>query len=74
VDDQRGEDSKIGGESERDQNQQATYRVELMIENADGLLRPGMTAYARIEFGRQMVGRILLHKIKQALRPELWML
>ena len=74
MDDQRGEDSKIGGESERDQNQQATYRVELMIENADGLLRPGMTAYARIEFGRQMVGRILLHKIKQALRPELWML
>jgi multidrug resistance efflux pump len=65
---------KIGGESELDQNQQAVYRVELMIENAEELLRPGMTAYARIEFGRQMVGRILLHKIKQALRPELWML
>jgi putative peptide zinc metalloprotease protein len=65
--------SKIGGESERDQNQQATYRVELMIENTDGLLRPGMTAYARIEFGRQRVGRILLHKIKQVLRPELWL-
>jgi putative peptide zinc metalloprotease protein len=70
----RGEVSKIGGESEVDQNQQATYRVELMIENSDGSLRPGMTAYARIEFGRQMVGRILLHKIRQALRPELWML
>ncbi|MGH9853472.1 MAG: HlyD family secretion protein, partial [Blastocatellia bacterium] len=69
-----GEVSKIGGESELDQNQQATYRVELMIENADGLLRPGMTAYARIEFGRRMAGRILLRKIKQALRPELWML
>jgi putative peptide zinc metalloprotease protein len=65
--------SKIGGESERDQNSQTTYRVELMIENTDGLLRPGMTAYARIEFGRQMVGRILLHKIKQVLRPELWL-
>ena len=34
----------------------------------------GMTAFARIDFGRQMIGRILLHKIKQALRPELWML
>jgi multidrug resistance efflux pump len=66
--------SKIGAESEVDQNQQATYRVELMIENAEGLLRPGMTAYARIEFDRQSVGRILLHKIKQALRPELWLL
>jgi hypothetical protein len=62
------------GESELDQNQQATYRVELMIENADGLLRPGMTAYARIEFDRQAIGRILLRKIKQSLRPELWML
>ncbi len=70
----RGEVSKIGGESEPDQNQQAAYRVELKIENADGLLRPGMTAYARIEFDRQMVWRILLRKIKQALRPELWML
>ncbi|HKQ77059.1 MAG TPA: efflux RND transporter periplasmic adaptor subunit, partial [Blastocatellia bacterium] len=70
----RGEVSKIGGESELDQNQQATYRVELMIENTDGRLRPGMTSYARIEFDRQMVWRILLRKIKQALRPELWML
>jgi multidrug efflux pump subunit AcrA (membrane-fusion protein) len=70
----RGEVSKIGGESELDHNGQATYRVELMIENADGLLRPGMTAFARIQFDRQMAGRILLHKIKQALRPELWML
>jgi hypothetical protein len=70
----RGTVSKIGGESELNQNQQATYRVELMIENADGLLRPGMTAYSRRVVGRQMVGRILLHKLKQTLRPELWML
>jgi multidrug resistance efflux pump len=66
--------SKIGGESEPDENNQATYRVELTIENADGLLRPGMTAFARIDFGRQMIGSILLHKLKLALRPELWML
>ncbi len=66
--------SRIGGESELDQNGQATYRVELMIENGDGLLRPGMTAFARIDFGRRMIGRILLHKVRQALRPEMWML
>jgi multidrug resistance efflux pump len=66
--------SKIGGEGERDQYSQATYRVELTIDNNDGLLKPGMTAFARIDFDRQMIGRILLHKIKQALRPELWML
>ncbi|MGH9845655.1 MAG: HlyD family secretion protein, partial [Blastocatellia bacterium] len=70
----RGGVSKIGGEAEQDQYGQATYRVELTIDNHEGLLRPGMTAFARIDFNRQMVGRILLHKIKQALRPELWML
>jgi multidrug resistance efflux pump len=70
----RGVVSKIGGESELDEHQQATYRVELTIDNKDGLLRPGMTAFARIDFGRQPVGRILLHKIKQVLRPEMWML
>ena len=70
----RGVVSKIGGESERDQYDQATYRAELVIDNVNGLLRLGMTAFARIDFGRQMIGRILLRKIRQALRPELWML
>ena len=70
----RGVVSKIGGESEPDQYGQATYRVELTIENGEGMLRPGMTAFARIDFGRQVIGRILIHKIKQALRPEMWML
>ena len=69
-----GRVSKMGDESEPDQYSQRTYRVELIIENSDGLLRPGMTAFARIDFGRQMIGRILLHKAKQLLRPELWML
>jgi multidrug efflux pump subunit AcrA (membrane-fusion protein) len=70
----RGVVSKIGGESEPDEHRRKTYRVELTIEHHAGLLRPGMTAFARIDFDRQMIGRILLHKLKQALRPELWML
>jgi multidrug resistance efflux pump len=70
----RGAVSKIGLESEPDEHSQATYRVELMIENTDGLLRPGMTAFARIDFDRQMIGRILFDKLKRALRPELWLL
>lgn len=70
----RGQVSNISGESETDAGGQTTYRVELTIENTDGWLRPGMTAFARIDFDRQMIGRILLHKIRQALRPELWML
>lgn len=51
-----------------------TYRVELMIKNTDGLLRSGMTALARIDSGRRMIGGILLHKLRQALRPELWVI
>jgi putative peptide zinc metalloprotease protein len=70
----RGKVAKIGGESETDQNNQVIYRVELVIENPDDLLRPGMTAFARIDFGRRMIGGILLHKLKQSLRPELWMI
>ena len=69
----RGRVAKIGGESETDQNNRVIYRVELVIENTDDMLRPGMTAFARIDFGRRMIGAILLHKLKQALRPELWM-
>jgi len=70
----RGVVSKIAGESEPDQNSQPSYRVELTIENADGALRPGMTAFARIDFDRRTIGSILLRKLKQSLRPELWML
>jgi len=70
----RGTVSRIASESEPDENRRMTYRVELIVENRDGLLRAGMTAFARIDFGRQIIGQILLHKLKQALRPELWML
>jgi putative peptide zinc metalloprotease protein len=65
--------SKIGGESEPDEHGQPTYRVELTVENREGRLRPGMTAFARIEYDRRTIGWILLHTIRQALRPELWM-
>ncbi|HEX5081114.1 MAG TPA: HlyD family efflux transporter periplasmic adaptor subunit, partial [Blastocatellia bacterium] len=70
----RGKVVNVGGESETDQNGRVIYRVELVIENTDELLRPGMTAFARIDVGRRMIGAILLRKIKQSLRPELWMI
>jgi multidrug efflux pump subunit AcrA (membrane-fusion protein) len=70
----RGAVTKIGGESETAQDNRVTYRVELMIENTGGLLRPGMTAFARIDSSRRMIGAILLRKLKQSLRPELWMI
>ena len=66
--------SKVGGESERDEHNRTTYRVELSIENPEGVLRPGMSAFARIDFGRQRIGQILMHKLTQLLRREVWML
>jgi multidrug resistance efflux pump len=69
-----GQVSKIGGASEMDGNGQRSYRVELTIQNPDGLLRPGMTVFTRIAFGRHMVAWLAAHKLKQALRPEMWML
>ena len=70
----QGTVSLIGNESEQDQSGQTVYRVELTVENTDGLLRPGLTAFARIDFGQRMIGAIVWHKLKQTLRPELWML
>jgi hypothetical protein len=33
-----------------------------------------MTVFARADFGRRSVAWLLAHKLKQSLRPELWML
>ncbi len=68
-----GQVEKIGGEAEPDENKQMTYRVELLVDNKDGALKPGMTAFARISFGQRAIGLILWHKVKQSLRPELWL-
>lgn len=68
-----GRVSKINAEPIPNQYAQRFYPVEVLIENADGVLRPGMTGYARISFGRQSIGLILAEKVWQALRPELWL-
>ena len=66
--------TKIGGETESDSNGRRSYRVELIVRNPDGILRQGMTVFARIDYGRHFIGWVLAHRLKQALRPELWML
>jgi multidrug efflux pump subunit AcrA (membrane-fusion protein) len=70
----RGTVSKIGGEGEINENGQRTYRLEFTIQNEEGLLRPGMTVFTRADFGRHPLIWLLGHKLKQALRPEMWML
>jgi putative peptide zinc metalloprotease protein len=66
--------SRIGGESELDANGQRSYRAELTVHNTEGLLRQGMTVFVRIDFGRYPIGWLVAHKLKQALRPEIWIL
>jgi putative peptide zinc metalloprotease protein len=68
-----GRVSKINAEPIPNQYAQRFYPVEVLIENSDGMLRPGMTGFARISFGRQSIGMILAEKVWQALRPELWL-
>lgn len=68
-----GRVSKINAEPIPNQYAQHFYPVEVIVDNADGLLRPGMTGFARISFGRQSIGLILAQKFWQALRPELWL-
>ena len=68
-----GRVSKINAEPIPNQYAQRFYPVEVLIENSDGMLRPGMTGYARISFGREAIGLILAQKVWQALRPELWL-
>ncbi len=68
-----GRVSKINAEPITDPRGQHFYPVEVMVENSDGLLRPGMTGFARISFGNQSIGLILAQKLWHALRPELWL-
>jgi multidrug efflux pump subunit AcrA (membrane-fusion protein) len=68
-----GRVSKINAEPVTDTRGQQFYPVEVMVENSDGLLRPGMTGFARISFGNQSIGMILAQKLWHALRPELWL-
>ncbi|HYL99041.1 MAG TPA: efflux RND transporter periplasmic adaptor subunit, partial [Blastocatellia bacterium] len=68
-----GRVSKIKAESTTNQYGQRVYPVEVRVDNSDGILRPGMTGFARISFGREAVGAILAQKVWQSLRPELWL-
>jgi putative peptide zinc metalloprotease protein len=68
-----GRVAKINAEPTANQYGQRSYPVEVLVENSEGMLRPGMTGFARISFGRQSVGIIIAEKVWQALRPELWL-
>lgn len=68
-----GRVSKINSEPVVNELEQRFYAVEALVDNNEGMLRPGMSGFARISFGRQPIFLILADKVWQALRPELWL-
>lgn len=68
-----GRVSKIEAEAALDQYGHRFYPVEVYVENSEGVLRPGMSGFARISFGRKSIGLILAERLWNGLRPELWL-
>jgi multidrug resistance efflux pump len=40
-----------------------TYEARVIVQNTDGLLRPGMTGHGKIRTGRRMWGRLVLQSV-----------
>ena len=47
-------------------------RVEVQLPNPDGLLRPGMTGYARIISGEKRALDLLTLRFRRFIRVEFW--
>ena len=50
----------------------AIFTVSVVVDNADGQLRNGMTGYAKIECGRSSLIRKIVRKIASNVRVEFW--
>jgi GAF domain-containing protein/multidrug efflux pump subunit AcrA (membrane-fusion protein) len=49
-----------------------TYTVRALLDNPDGLLRPGMSAHARVHTSSRPLGEILLRRPWRWLRLNVW--
>jgi hypothetical protein len=47
-------------------------RVDIVIDNSSGLLRPGLTGYARISTGERRMLDVLTRRIRRFIRVEFW--
>ncbi len=50
----------------------SNIRVITEIDNRDGLLKPGMTGYAKIDCGERSVGQLILRRLSRTVRVDLW--
>ncbi len=48
------------------------FEVVVLLDNAEELLRDGMTGYAKIETGSASLARLIARKVSKTLRVEFW--
>lgn len=64
---------KISPVSKYDQmKKRNVYEVDVLIDNPEGLLKPGMTGFAKIRTGLKPVSYIVLREVGHLLRAEYW--
>lgn len=51
---------------------QRTVRVDIVIDNSSGLLRPGLSGYARISCGERRMLDVLTRRLRRFVRVEFW--
>lgn len=49
-----------------------TVRVDILIENPEGLLRPGLSGYARISAGERRMLDVMTRRFRRFVRVEFW--
>ncbi len=55
-----------------DENDKAYFKISVVIDNENDLLRKGMTGYAKIEIGDASLYDLIIRRIASILRVEFW--
>ncbi|MFQ6008413.1 MAG: HlyD family efflux transporter periplasmic adaptor subunit, partial [Candidatus Zixiibacteriota bacterium] len=53
-------------------NGDSYFLVSVVVDNTDGLLRSGMTGYAKIEIGKSSLVGLIMRKLASVIRVEFW--
>lgn len=69
----QGEVSKISPASKYEETKKRNfYSVELLVDNPDGKLKPGMTGFAKINCGSAPIFMLIFREIGHLIRSEYW--
>jgi hypothetical protein len=53
-------------------DEQNVFAVTSLVPNTDGLLRPGMSGYAKVYCGKRSLGGKLMRRVVRFFRVEFW--